>query len=455
MSKSGVVALFAAIALGVVAGCGQSSGTSPSGASLEALTTAGSLGSAGGAMTLSSGAAMQLQPNILPSAQNVMLLHNVSGIAEPPNPAWKPEPGVLSVAFSSPIPDGLSAAPPAGATPTPALTLTMPYAKADAAAILAAQAPVAVITYADGTSAKLSFDGTFDANAGTVSVTIPREALKGAIHVQFYVASDGYGPSISPGPRYWNGTAWQTTPITLDPAKKTLVFVHGIFSSVESAFPCAAAIMAAGGYQQAVGLDYDWTQPPYTEAPILSKFVNSLPVSGVDLEAHSYGTVVTLAALPAIAKTMKNVVLLGGPLPLNGSPQADPGYLRSLLINLAEYELPPSIVERAVNSGMVNSLATGSSVLQQISAGTHGLANPPAYIEASGRNPLPFEEETGVYELYELLYGFQPNDGVVEQISAESSDFAQPLISGNFPDDHLQLECDPSIISSVGSWLVQ
>jgi len=164
--------------------------------------------------------------------------------------------------------------------------------------------------------------------------------------------------------------------------------------------------------------------------------------------------VVTLAAQPSITKTMKNVVLLGGPLPLNGSPQADPGYLRDLLVNLAEYEVPPSIVERAVDSGMVDSLATDSGVMQQIAAGTLGMTNPPAYIEESGRNPLPFEETTGVYELYEMLYGFEANDGVVEQISAESHDFAQPLISGNFPDDHLQLECDPNVISEVGSSLV-
>ena len=454
MSKAGVGALCAAALLAIAAGCAQSA--TPSGsAALEPLLSVGSLSSTGGSIALSSGASAKLQPGILTLSQSVTLQHSASAVAQPPNPAWKPEPGVLSVAFSSPVPDGLTATPPTGATPTPALTLTMPYSKTDAAAILAAQAPVAVITYADGSTSKLSFDGTFDADAGTVTVTIPREALNGAVHVELYVASDGYGPTISPGPRYWNGTGWQTTPITLDPAKKTLVFVHGIFSSVETAFPCAGAIMAAGGYQQAVGLDYDWTQPPYAESPMLVALVNSLPVASVDLEAHSYGTVVTLAALPSITKAMKNVVLLGGPLPLNGSPQADPGYLRSLLINLAEYEIPPSIIERAVNSGMVDSLATDSSAMQQIANGTLALSSPPAYIEVSGRHPLPFEEESGVYELYEMLYGFQPNDGVVEQISAESHDFGQPIMSANYPDDHLQLECDPDIISNVGSWLVR
>jgi pimeloyl-ACP methyl ester carboxylesterase len=354
------------------------------------------------------------------------------------------------VNFSSPIP--VEPTPATLATPSPAVTLTLPYSAANATAILAARAPVVVISYADGKSAKISPDGTFDTGASTVHVAVPRQALDGATGLELFLATDGIViVTPSPGPRYWNGTSWQTTPIQLDAAKRTIVFVHGIFSSVESAFPCVAPILSAGGYQQAVGLDYDWTQPPSTEAPLLASFVNSLPNASVDLEAHSYGTVVTLAALPSIRKTVPNTVLLGGPLPLNGSPQADPGFERDLLVNLAEYVVPPSQVQRAVESGMLDSLASDSSTMRQIQSGVLTLPSPPAFVQVAGTNPLPYEQYTGVHFLYELLFDYQPNDGVVEQISAESHDFAQPKISASFPDDHLQLECDPNIVQFVGS----
>jgi len=145
------------------------------------------------------------------------------------------------------------------------------------------------------------------------------------------------------------------------------------------------------------------------------------------------------------------------PLPLNGSPQADPGYLRDLLVNVAEYVEPPSLVERAVNSGMVDSLASGSATMQSIQQGILSLANPPKFVEAAGYNPLPFEQTAGVHFAYEVLFGFFPNDGVVEVQSAQSQSFAHTiLIAGEFPDDHLQLECDdPSILSFVGKYMTQ
>jgi pimeloyl-ACP methyl ester carboxylesterase len=74
--------------------------------------------------------------------------------------------------------------------------------------------------------------------------------------------------------------------------------------------PCAQAIRSAGNYDQAVGFDYDWTQTPSTMAPQLATFINSLSASWVDIEAHSYGAVIALAALPKITAPVKNVILL-------------------------------------------------------------------------------------------------------------------------------------------------
>ncbi len=439
----------------LLAGCGAGTVSPPGSPLLTIVSASQNLGTAGGSIALSDGSAVNLAANIIPSSQSISVTHAPAQTAAAPSAAWQPVPGVMTVAFATPVP--VEPAPSAGATLMPALSMTMPFPAASATAILAARAPVALISYADGTSAKLSPDGTFDTAADTVSLTLPREALDGAVSVQLSLDVDGTVPVPSYGPRYWNGSAWQSTPIALDPAKKTLVFVHGIFSSVETAFPCVNAILAAGGYQQAVGLDYDWTQPPYAEAPILAAFINGLPNAGVDIEAHSYGTVVTLATLPSITKSVGHVALLGGPLPSNGSPQADPGYLRDLLVNVAEYVEPPSLVERAVNSGMVDSLASGSATMQSIQQGILALPNPPKFVEAAGYHPLPFEQMAGVHFAYEVLFGFFPNDGVVEVQSAQSQSFAHTiLIAGEFPDDHLQLECDdPSILSFVGKYMTQ
>jgi pimeloyl-ACP methyl ester carboxylesterase len=267
-----------------------------------------------------------------------------------------------------------------------------------------------------------------------------------------YVGVDGAVLSSYPlGPKLWNSTTgqWQPEPFTVDPTKKTVLMVHGIFSSVETAFPCEQAIMKASGYQQAVGLDYDWTQPPATEAPILSKLANSLPLSSLDLEAHSYGTVVTLAGLPQVTKKVAHVVLLGGPLPLNGAPQADPGYLRDLIM-LGVFIAEPSAVYKAYKSGMINSMATNSPQLQAIDKGLSAITLPP-FVQVAGGSPLPQETSNyAVYALYEYLYGGVTNDGIVEQKSAIQAFPTKTSEITMLNLDHIQLECSTEVQQFVG-----
>src|SRR5579875_2749862 len=243
--------------------------------------------------------------------------------------------------------------------------------------------------------------------------------------------------------------AWQSTPIALDPTQRTVVMVHGIFSSVETAFPCESSIIAAGNYGQAVGLDYDWTQPPAYGASRLAAFINSLNVPAVDIWAHSYGTVVTLAALPSITKTIGHVVLLGGPLPLNGAPQADAGFWLDLVLAGAFIASPVQVYE-AYSSGMIASLAINSPVMQQINSAVRALALPP-FVQVAGASPLPQETSNLAIEvLYTLYYGGTTNDGVVEQQSALTQ-FSPATSAVTFVNlDHIQLECDPGLIDYVG-----
>jgi pimeloyl-ACP methyl ester carboxylesterase len=341
-----------------------------------------------------------------------------------------------------------------GSTAQGNVTFTTSYDRAEEQQILAAQAPILEIVTASGVS-RISPVGVFDTKNGRVTVSVPRGVLDGATSVKLYLAIDAPLAAQSYGPRYWNGSAWTAQPIALDPNKRTVVMVHGVFSSVESAFGCEQSIMAAGGYGQAVGIDYDWTQPPYAQSggtPALVNFVNSLPVATVDIEAHSYGTVNALAALPQIQKKVGNVVLLGGPLPLGGAPQADPGFLRDLVL-LGAFVASPSQVYAAYSSGMLASLATNSPTMQQIAAGLAGLSLPP-FVQVAGGSPLPQETSHYAIEfLYTLLYGGTTNDGVVEQQSALTQ-FPTTTHAITFLSlDHEQLECDPAVVPWVGQYV--
>lgn len=364
-----------------------------------------------------------------------------------PIPGWSAAPGTMTLTFGSPAGSKLG-----GSQGVPMVTMTFAYAKADATQILAAQAPILEITAADGTVQRISPDATFDAAKGQLNVSFVASLLSGATSAKLYAAIDGKGLTTYPlGPKLWNSATgqWDPEPFTVDPTKKTVVMVHGIFSAVETAFPCEQAIIDAGKYQQAIGLDYDWTQPPATEAPILAKLVNSLPVSSVDLEAHSYGTVVTLAALPQLTEKVDHVVLLGGPLPLNGAPQADPGYWRDLLM-LGVWLAYPSEVYDAYHSGMISAMASNSPQMQAINNGLNAIALPP-FVQVAGGSPLPQEtKSTLVYLLYQYLYDGVVNDGIVEQKSAIQKFNTQTSEITFLDDDHIQLECDPQVQQFVG-----
>jgi pimeloyl-ACP methyl ester carboxylesterase len=438
---------FAALSLAgilLVSGCASSSVSNPP---LLNVVSTPVTGARGATLSLPNGDAVAFPANALLGSVKVTLSSDASETPGSPQRGWSPAPGTMTLTFGSAAGTNLGATQNA-----PKVTLTFTYSAADAAAILAAQAPVLEITTSSGKIERISADARFDAAKGQVTATVLASQLNGAVSAKFYVARDGSGVTSYPlGPKLWNSATgkWQPEPFTVDPTKRTVVMVHGIFSSVESAFPCEQAIINAGGYQQAVGIDYDWTQPPATEAPFVSNFVNSLPLSNVDLEAHSYGTVVTLAALPQVKKTVGHVVLLGGPLPLNGAPQADPGYLRDLLM-LGVWIAYPSEVYKAYKSGMINAMASNSPQLKAIDTGLSTLSLPP-FVQAAGGSPLPQEKENdAVYLLYLYLYGDGINDGIVEQKSATQAFKTKTNEITFLNDDHIQLECDPQVQNFVG-----
>jgi len=149
-------------------------------------------------------------------------------------------------------------------------------------------------------------------------------------------------PMPDPGAKIWNGAEWVDGTAGIDPRKKTLILVHGMLSSVENAYDAATIkkLMAAGGYQQVVGFDYDWTDGIDVSGLKLAFFLHSLHAAGLasaDMEAHSEGVAVTLSAACQDADLpIGNIAMLGGPI--MGTPAASlsgAGKIAGLLANFS------------------------------------------------------------------------------------------------------------------------
>ncbi len=394
---------------------------------------------------------------------------DATALVAAPNAAWAMVPGVLRVAFTPALRSGDDAAS--------GLRLTLTYPRERGAAIVAAQAPLVTVTYADGKSLRWTAEGSFDVAQHRVTADLPSALLGGATGVTLALGVDNTKFRMEePGPRYWDGKTWSKHG-SIAANKKTLVLIHGIFSSVETAFPtpgpkstevpCPQRIADAGGFEQVLGFDYAWNEPPKTEGPLFAAFLKTISdakVSSLAIEAHSYGSVVTLAAIPNVSTgfTAADVVTLGGPLPLRGTPLAnkDNHWRMGMFLGLLDQysDEPPSVVDRAFKSGMVASLATNSEELQTILAGVDNMANQPKFVEVAGTKWICFVSLYGACLVSEesfkkvLLDGSGvklPWDGVVEKLAANSSDIPNPTAK-DFAVSHVDLECNKDVIKWVG-----
>jgi len=357
--------------------------------SAPAQTAVQTISEAGGGSVALRDASVVIRPDLLRGNQQVRVTYDPLVRETPPNQGWAIVPGELTVAFTAGThrPPRLPVRTYTPQTAPSGLLLRMRYPAAYAAAVERARAPLVTFTDDHGTH-RIVLDGTFDAATHTVTVVVPRPMFDHTTSVRLALGTDAYSATapLATGGRWWNDAAgtWSTQPLPLDPSRRTLVMVHGIFSTVESAFPCAHDydVSAGGGpgaYAQIVGFDYDYTQPPSEAGPLLARFITQLGLRDYDIEAHSYGTLVTLAALSHLVVLPQRAILLGGPLPLRGSPLVQSAWLRDILLTLAAVTLAtPAEVDRALDSGMVASLAPDSAELQQLRDGVAVLAAPPA-----------------------------------------------------------------------------
>ena len=277
---------------------------------------------------------------------------------------------------------------------------------------------------------------------------------------------------------YVNGSlaVWASQP-HLAPHKRTLVLVHGMHSTVDnsslSAFSadCANKIRVMGNYDQVVGFNYDYTLPVFGAHNIfgsfpfgsaiapkdsLVAFIRSLNQNSIDIEAHSYGTVVTLAALPEIGPLVKNVVLLAGPLPnwgmgvpITGDPIAD-SETREIILAALTAVVHISLEDgiKMSGDGWVDDIALNAAKLTQISAGVRGMPIPPTFTElAATMLPAEFGLSSAEFNSINALSDGDPTDGAVLETAALSTDFAPypaSMKQSAFATTHVGITCDDS-----------
>ncbi len=416
------------------------------------------------AVRTSEGDSAALVSRSLGTSVRIAIVKEPNAVAAAPNRAWTMLPGTLRVHF-------LPALQQTDEIET-GLQLAMTYRPGDAARLRAGYLPLVAIAYAGGRTVRFPLRGRTQIERHLITLGIPATLLGDATGVTVALGVDNVKYKVEPpGPRYWDGKQWEKTG-TIEPGKKTLVLIHGIFSSVESAFPatptpaCPQSIADAGGYKQVLGWDYDWFYPPKVEGPLFYKFLDKIADAGVtdlDVEAHSYGTLVTLAAVPMLKSIkIKHVVLLGGPLPLRGTPLAEDknswrmGFVLGVLDTFSDE--PPSDVDKAIGSGMIASLAPNSDALTKLLDDFKSMPTKPDFFQAAGDHWICLVGYPSVCLLSEEFFkkvlidgsGVQlPWDGVVETIAAESKDIPNSSIM-QFPLSHIQLECDKDVIKWVG-----
>jgi hypothetical protein len=445
---------FGILSLALAACAGSQTG---GGLSLTPAVTSGS------SVRLPTGDSVTILSRSLGSNVRLNVTKNPSEIVKAPNQAWSMLAGTLhakivpSLRETSELRTGLR--------------LTFTYPAGDASQVRAGHASLLSIDYADGRTVRFVAPEHFLPRQRIVTVDVPATLLGGAVGVSMAIGVDNPRFKVEPpGPRFWNGTQWSPDGKIVG-GKRTLVLVHGIFSSVEDAFPatpspCPQQIANAGHYEQVLGWDYEWYYPPRIEGPLFFKFLNSIAKAGVtsvDVEAHSYGSLVSLSAIPDVDSSLKigHVITLGGPLPKRGTPLAMKqndwrmGFVLGFLDTFSDE--PPSDVDKAINSGMIKSLQPNSPSLIGILDRINSMKNKPAFVEAAGTDWICLKEFAGVCVLKEdyfkkvLLDGSgveTPWDGVVETLAAESTDLPKPVHT-SFPLSHIQLECHDSVIDWV------
>jgi pimeloyl-ACP methyl ester carboxylesterase len=446
--------------------------------------------SQGGVITLPAGSSVSIPPGVLTSDQLVTLSILSSLPRQPPNGFIVGVGPALSISFA-PVPmntSGVKQSPKPQSknqtnAPSTNLEFVLNYSGSTASGYNGA-VPIGeyILPQPNGSTVDNYFGATGQIDSINKTVTFdidPAIFLNafGAANISnftFVFSQGNVNPTLAsvelPRRRYWNGSSWVDTPVpsimlntgtppNSDP--KTLVFVHGVNSFVDQAFgDCGAGsfdatsqIMTAGGYTQAIGFDYNWTQKVDLSGQQLAAFIRASELKRFDFEGHSMGGAVVLSGASYITEStiqIDKIVTLGGAG--EGTPVANvaPALATLLLaypptraVALLAGQIPTLV--NLITSPGIQDLNLNSAALLTIrdNYNTNAMRQNTAILTVAGTVPIPSSQ------IFRPLFGSEQYDGLIGVFEANLTGRAHYPV-GDYGVSHIELECNDQIIGDVG-----
>ena len=473
---------------------------------------------AGGTITLPDGSSVAIAAGALPGDQSVTLSEVSFLPQQPPNAAITGVGPALELTFSTPVLPPASSVSPArrtnggfpataGSTVPTAFSFSINVAKNNVSAL---NGSVSFVDFVDSSNNNLyaGTSGNYDSTVPIVNASIDSDAwtaLKSWSNKISGIAVGTFNFAVSEGTVAWKAiTAPHQLNLTINkadasqdswtdysscPSGRTLLVVHGMNDYVEQGFTTGTGknqrliqpIIQAGDYSNVLGFDYDWTQGIDASgaqlATFLDRVISQCTGISLDIEAHSEGVPVSLAALGTLMQThpnelnaIKHVVALGGPI--MGTPMAnDARGIATILANAGTLTLPAGIVlsslsdllSRPFTSDLKVSTPQQRDTLNSIRTSLSGLSikGQPEIFVVAGNNQEASTSGLGFAMFWcgELMTmeGFPASDGFIPLTSALA---LQPGVNPGselqvhplppFPTNHVGLVGDSRIVTAVG-----
>jgi pimeloyl-ACP methyl ester carboxylesterase len=353
-------------------------------------------------------------------------------------------------------------------------------------ASLAGAVPVAAIVDLTGLHSFVGVPGRVEGTTATLSLSPgliagARRVEAGFVNVKPDLDQVPLPPQSGAGSTWWSGSDWVPGTTQVNPSARTVVVVHGIFSSADQAFgTCgdgkhAAAKLKQMGYGQVLGFNYDFTQGPGAAGDQLGAFLESLRQAGVtsvDVIGHSMGGTVALRGITKTTLRVDHLGTLGSPV--TGTPLASLGSVLSPVVGafnpvataLLNIPTPPdslvNTVQRAaarfsfndiVHGRWIADMALNSPALSDIrQAVIARMANPTSNLGATTAFAAGGSVPMRGAQVFGPLFGFKPHDGIVGQASgqAQGAGFDPTrLTPGGYRLMHTQFTCDDEVLTDL------